>query len=66
MSATSGNGSEPGSPRQATPPQARTPMRALPRVRDQEPTEEEWAILAQIRGQRTLQQGLPDARRRGA
>eukprot|EP00961_Rhodomonas_salina_P265657 3590767-Rhodomonas_salina.1 len=52
MSAMSGNGSEPGSPRAATPPPARTPMRALPPMRDQEPTEEEWAILAQLREQR--------------
>eukprot|EP00961_Rhodomonas_salina_P070420 945408-Rhodomonas_salina.1 len=27
-------------------------MRALPLMRDQEPTEEEWAILAQLREQR--------------
>eukprot|EP00961_Rhodomonas_salina_P033223 447272-Rhodomonas_salina.1 len=48
----SGNGSKPGSLRQETPPPARTPMRALPPARDQEPTEEEWAILARIREQR--------------
>eukprot|EP00961_Rhodomonas_salina_P137514 1850025-Rhodomonas_salina.1 len=49
MSAMSWNRSEPGLPRQATPPQARMLMRVLPQMRDQEPTEEEWEILAQIR-----------------
>eukprot|EP00961_Rhodomonas_salina_P156425 2106333-Rhodomonas_salina.1 len=49
----SGNGSEPGLQRQETTPPARTPMRALPPARDREPTEEEWAILDQIREQRT-------------
>eukprot|EP00961_Rhodomonas_salina_P186160 2513351-Rhodomonas_salina.1 len=52
MSAMSGNESQPGQQRQVTPPQARTPMRVLPPVREQEPTEEEWVILAQIREQR--------------
>eukprot|EP00961_Rhodomonas_salina_P118292 1591984-Rhodomonas_salina.1 len=60
MSAMSWNGSKPGSPRQATPPQARTPMRALPPMRDQEPTEEEWAILAQIREQRARMAGAAE------
>eukprot|EP00961_Rhodomonas_salina_P154797 2085129-Rhodomonas_salina.1 len=32
-------------------------MRALPLMRDQEPTEEEWAILAQIREQRARMAG---------
>eukprot|EP00961_Rhodomonas_salina_P086315 1160059-Rhodomonas_salina.1 len=54
MSATSWNrsDSEPGSQRQATPPLARTLMRALLPARDQDSMEEEWAILAQIREKR--------------
>eukprot|EP00961_Rhodomonas_salina_P110132 1482366-Rhodomonas_salina.1 len=47
-----GNESESGSPRQVTPLQARTPLRALPPTRDQELTEEEWEILAWIRERR--------------
>eukprot|EP00961_Rhodomonas_salina_P238295 3220900-Rhodomonas_salina.1 len=52
MSAMSWNWSKPGLLRQVTPPPARTLMRVLPPMRDQEPTEEEWEMLAQIRERR--------------